>query len=130
MELRHIINEFQRVTLCHPDVSFTLINNGTEVYNLPAANLKQRIVGLMGKSITNNLIDLNTETSIVKVSGYIGKPEHAKKSLGEQFFFVNGRYFKSAYLQKAVFKGYEQLTPNDSYPSFFIYLTVDRSFFH
>lgn len=125
VELRHIINEFQRVTLCHPDVSFTLINNGTEVYNLPAANLKQRIVGLMGKSITNNLIDLNTETSIVKVSGYIGKPEHAKKSLGEQFFFVNGRYFKSAYLQKAVFKAYEQLTPNDSYPSFFIYLTVD-----
>jgi DNA mismatch repair protein MutL len=125
VELRHIINEFQRVTLCHPEIAFTLINNGTEVYNLPASNLKQRIVGLMGKSITNNLIDINTETSIVKVSGYIGKPEHAKKSLGEQFFFVNGRYFKSAYLQKAVFKAYEQLTPNDSYPSFFIHLMVD-----
>lgn len=125
VELRHIINEFQRVTLCHPDVSFTLINNGTEVYNLPAANLKQRIVGLMGKSITNNLIDICTDTSIVTVSGYIGKPEHAKRTLGEQFFFVNGRFFKSAYLQKAVFKAYEQLVQKDYYPSFFIYLTVD-----
>lgn len=125
VELRHIINEFQRVTLCHPEIAFTLVNNGTEVYNLPSTNLKQRIVGLMGKSITNNLIDINTNTSIVNISGYIGKPEHAKKSLGEQFFFVNGRYFKSNYLQKAVFKAYNQLIINDSYPSFFIYLTVD-----
>jgi len=127
VELRHIINEFQRVALCHPEIAFSLINNGTEVYNLPATNLKQRIVGLMGKSITNNLIDINTETSIVKVSGYIGKPEHAKKTLGEQFFFANGRFFKSSYLQKAVFKAYAQLTPNDYYPSFFIYLEVDPS---
>lgn len=125
VELRHIINEFQRVTLCHPEVSFTLINNGTEVYNLPATNIKQRIVGLMGKSTTNNLIDINTNTSIVDVVGYIGKPEHAKRTLGEQFFFVNGRFFKSPYLQKAVFKAYAQLTQSDYYPSFFIYLTVD-----
>ena len=69
VELRHIINEFQRVTLCHPEIAFTLVNNGTEVYNLPATNLKQRIVGLMGKSITNNLIDISVETSIVEVTG-------------------------------------------------------------
>lgn len=125
VELRHIINEFQRVTLCHPEISFTLVNNGTEVYNLPASNLKQRIVGLMGKSITNNLIDINTETSIVKVSGYIGKPENSKKTAGEQFFFVNGRFFKSPYLQKAVFSAYHHLIQPDHYPSFFIYLEVD-----
>lgn len=127
VELRHIINEFQRVTLCHPDVSFTLVNNGTEVYNLPATNLKQRIVGLMGKSFTHNLIDISTSTSIVKVSGFICKPESAKKTLGEQFFFVNDRFFKSPYLQKAVFKAYEQLIQPEYYPSFFIYLEVDPS---
>lgn len=125
VEIRHIINEFQRVSLCHPEIAFTLVNNGTEVFNLPAANLKQRIVGLMGKSIANNLIDINTETSIVKVSGYIGKPENAKKTSGEQFFFVNGRYFKSPYLQKAVVNAYQQLIQSDHYPSFFIYLEVN-----
>ncbi|WP_047449148.1 DNA mismatch repair endonuclease MutL [Alistipes sp. ZOR0009] len=125
VEIRHIINEFQRVCLCHPEIAFTLVNNGTEVYNLPSANLKQRIVGLMGKSIANNLIDINTETSIVKVTGFIGKPENAKKTSGEQFFFVNGRFFKSPYLQKAVVSAYHQLIQNDHYPSFFIYLDVD-----
>lgn len=125
VEIRHIINEFQRVCLCHPEIAFTLVNNGTEVYNLPSANLKQRIVGLMGKSIANNLIDINTETSIVKVTGFIGKPENAKKTSGEQFFFVNGRFFKSPYLQKAVVSAYYQLIQNDHYPSFFIYLDVD-----
>lgn len=125
VELRHIINEFQRVCLCHPEIAFTLVNNGTEVYNLPAANLKQRIVGLMGKTISNNLIDIRTETSIVRISGFIGKPENSKKTTGEQFFFVNGRYFRSPYLQKAVYSAYHHLIQNDQYPSYFIYLEVD-----
>lgn len=127
VELKHIITEFQRVALGHPEVAFTLASNGTEIYNLPKGNLRQRIVGLFGKSINANLIDVNVHTSVVKVSGFIGKPEHAKKSQGEQFFYVNNRYFKSPYFQKAIYNAYDQLIMQGSYPSFFLFFEIDPS---
>lgn len=125
VELRHIIAEFQRVAICNPQIAFTLVNNGNELYNLPRGNLRQRLMSLFGKSINNTLININVETSIVNISGFIGKPENARKTPGEQFFFVNNRYFRSAYFQKAVMKAYEQLIPDGVFPSFFVFFEID-----
>jgi DNA mismatch repair protein MutL len=124
-ELKQIINEFQRVAICNTAVEFIFHNNGTQLYNLPVGNLKQRLIGMFGKNIASSLIDVNVETSIVKVSGFIGKADKAKKSQGEQFFFVNNRFFRSPYFQKAVYKAYEQLLPSDMYPSFFLFLEIN-----
>ncbi|MDR1594209.1 MAG: DNA mismatch repair endonuclease MutL [Prevotellaceae bacterium] len=124
-ELKQIISEFQRVAICNPNVEFIFHNNGAQLYNLSASNLKQRLAGIFGKNIANSLIDVNIETSIVKVTGFIGKADKAKKTLGEQFFFVNNRFFRSPYLQKAVYKAYEQLLPSDMHPSFFLFLDVN-----
>jgi DNA mismatch repair protein MutL len=124
-ELKQIINEFQRIAICNTGVEFNFYNNGTLLYNLPAANLKQRLSGIFGKNIVFALIDVNIETSIVKVCGFIGKADKAKKSQGEQFFFVNNRFFRSPYLQKAVYKAYEQLLPSDMHPSFFLFLDIN-----
>jgi DNA mismatch repair protein MutL len=124
-ELKQIINEFQRITICNPDVAFVFFNNGTQLYNLPAGNPKQRLTGIFGKNIAGSLIDVNIETSIIKVFGFIGKADKAKKNSGEQFFFVNNRFFRSPYLQKAVYKAYEQLLPSDMHPSFFLFLDID-----
>jgi DNA mismatch repair protein MutL len=124
-ELRQVINEFQRVAICNPSIEFNFYNNGILLYNLPAGNLKQRLTGIFGKNIASSLIDVNIETSIVKVSGYIGKADKAKKSQGEQFFFVNNRFFRSPYLQKAVYKSYEQLLPADMHPSFFLFIDIN-----
>lgn len=125
LELKHIISEFQRVALANPDISMSLNHNGADIYNLQASSLKQRIVGLMGRHMNQQLIDLKTDTTIVKLSGFIGKPESAKKSPGEQFFFVNNRFMKSAYHHKAVMNAYEKLLPPDSIPPYFIFFEVD-----
>ncbi|MFA5649364.1 MAG: DNA mismatch repair endonuclease MutL, partial [Bacteroidales bacterium] len=98
LELKHIISEFQRVALANPQIAFSLHHNGANIYKLPAGNIKQRITHLMGKNLGNNLIDLKTETSVISISGFIGRPESAKKSPGEQFFFVNNRFMRSPYL--------------------------------
>lgn len=127
VELRHIIAEFQRVAICHPTISFTFVNNNNDLYQLSKGNLRQRLMGLFGKSINNSLINVNVTTSIVNISGFIGKAEDARKTAGEQFFFVNNRYFRSAYLQKAVSKAYEQLLPEGTFPSFFIFFEIDPS---
>ncbi|MDR2286175.1 MAG: DNA mismatch repair endonuclease MutL [Prevotellaceae bacterium] len=124
-ELKQIINEFQRVAICNPNVEFIFHNNGTQLYNLPAGNLKQRLTGIFGKNIAGSLIDVNIETSIVKVTGFIGRADKAKKTSSEQFFFVNNRFFRNPYLQKAVYKAYEQLLPSDMHPSFFLFLDVN-----
>jgi DNA mismatch repair protein MutL len=124
-ELKQIINEFQRVAICNPSIEFIFHNNGSQLYNLPAGNLKQRLAGMFGRNIAGSLIDVNVETSIVKIYGFIGKADKAKKSLGEQFFFVNNRFFRSPYLQKAVYKAYEQLLPSDMHPSFFLFLDIN-----
>lgn len=124
-ELKHIIFEFQRVALSHSSISFSLYQNETEIYNLPASGLRQRLMGVFGKGINQNLIPLNVETSLVKITGYIGKPEFARKTFGEQFFFVNNRYIKHPYLHKAVMKAYDQILPPETIPSYFVYFTSD-----
>lgn len=124
-EAAKIKAEFTRVALCHPEVAFMLYKDDAPLYNLPVAPLKGRIAGLMGKSIASQLLEVGTSTTIVKVEGFVGRPEAAKKRNKEQFLFVNGRFFKSPYLHKAVMAAYEKLIPAGVFPSYFLYLTVD-----
>lgn len=126
-ETKQIMAEFQRVALCNPDKAFTLTADDKMLLNLAPGNLHQRIVALAGKRIGNQLLDVGVDTPIVRISGYIGLPATAKKGSGEQFFFVNGRYFRSAYLQKAVINGYNKLLPFGYTPSYFIYIEVEPS---
>jgi DNA mismatch repair protein MutL len=125
VEMRHIIDEFERVALTHPEVEFKMINNDTETFNLPVGSLRQRIVGVFGKNFNQKLVPLEENTTIVNLTGFIGKPEYAKKTRGEQFFFVNKRYIKSNYLNHAITNAYRDLIQHKSYPSYFIYLEVD-----
>ena len=126
-ELRHIINEFNHVVLTHPEISCALIHNQSEIFQLPVSNLRQRIVGVFGKSLNSYLIPLESETTLITISGFIGKPEHARRTYGEQFFFVNNRYIKHPYFHKAVLNGYDQILAADHIPSYFIYFTIDPS---
>ena len=127
VELRHIIEEFQRVALANPEIGFVLNNEGEEMYHLNAGNLKQRIVGIFGKKYEEFLVPVNEETQILKVSGFIGKPEQARKTRGEQFFFANDRYIKNGYLNHAVMTAYEQLLSSDSYPFYILFLELSPS---
>ena len=124
-ELRHIINEFQKVALAHPSIRFSLHHNDSEIFNLPAGNLRQRIIGVFGKHINQDLIALDTETSLIKISGFIGKPENARRTFGEQFFFVNNRFMKHPYFHKAVLEAYQNILPSDAIPAYFIYMDAD-----
>jgi DNA mismatch repair protein MutL len=126
-EIRHIINEFQKVVIPHPEIRFSLYHNNTEIYNLPAGNQRQRIIGVFGKQISQDLITLETETSLVKLTGFIGKPENARRSYGEQFFFVNSRFMKHPYFHKAVLEAYQNILPPDTIPSYFIFMEVEPS---
>ena len=126
VELKHIVSEFTRVALTSPDIGFTLTHNGKDVFVLrPAKSLKFRIQDVLGASVANDVVDIHAETSVASISGFVGRPEAAKKGLGNQYFFVNGRFFKSPYLHKAVMKAYENLIPDGVTPSYFIYLQVD-----
>jgi len=124
-ELKHIINEFQHVVLSHPETAFTLIHNDSEIYQLPLTNLRQRVLHVFGKGINANLNSLHSETSLVTLKGFIGKPEKARKTTGEQFFFVNGRYMRHPYFHRAVMRAYEKLISPDTYPSYFLYFDAD-----
>ncbi|MBQ0044011.1 MAG: DNA mismatch repair endonuclease MutL [Bacteroidales bacterium] len=125
VEFKHIVAEFTKVALTRPDVGFTLTHNGKEIYVLkPAKSLKFRIQDLLGTGAAAEVLDVDASTSIVNIHGYIGRPEGAKKGLGNQYFFVNGRYFRSPYLHKAVMKAYENLIPGDLTPSYYLYLEV------
>ncbi|WP_321348532.1 DNA mismatch repair endonuclease MutL [uncultured Draconibacterium sp.] len=124
-ELKHIIWEIQRVALPNPDIKLSLIHNGSPVYDLPPANYRKRLVDVFGKSLNQSLINVDEDTSIVKVFGYIGQPKYARKTLGEQFFFVNGRFMRHPYFHKAITQAYEQLLPPDTYPSYFLFLELD-----
>lgn len=125
VEMRHIIEEFTRVALTHPEVEFKLIHNGNEVYHLPEDTLRKRIVNLFGKNHNQRLVPIDEETGLAHISGFIGKPEFARKTRGEQFFFVNKRYIKSNYLHHAIKGAYEGLINADQYPSYFIYFDID-----
>lgn len=126
-ELRHIINEFNRVALTQPEIEFSLNHNTSEIFHLPPANLHQRIIGIFGKSVNSYLIPLKSETTLIRINGFIGKPEHAKRTYGEQFFFVNNRYIKHPYFHKAVMSGYEQILAPDHIPSYFLFFETDPS---
>lgn len=124
-EANHVLAEFQRVALCHPEVAFQLYREDTPVYNLPAGSLHQRIVGIMGKQTAQKLLEVSVETSIIKVTGFIGRPASARQRNKEQFLFVNGRFFKSPFFHKAVTQAYEKLIPVTVQPSYFLYLDID-----
>ncbi|GAA4373206.1 DNA mismatch repair endonuclease MutL [Hymenobacter koreensis] len=125
VEMRHILDEFQHVALAHPDITFTLYQNDLEVFNLPAGKLSQRIVALLGQSYKEQLAQVDEVTPFITVKGFIGKPEAAKKSRGDQFFFVNGRFIRSAYLNHAVLAAYEGLLPRDTHPFYVLFLELD-----
>ena len=124
VEFRHVMDEFQRVAMAHPSISFTLIHNGSELYNLPSSNYRQRIVNIFGGKTNEKLVPVTEDTDLITISGFVGKPEFAKKSRGEQFFFVNDRYIKSAYLHHAIMNAYEGLLKEGNQPSYFLYLQV------
>ncbi len=124
-EAGHVTAEFQRVALCHPEIAFQLYRDDAPVYNLPASSLLQRIVGIMGKGAGTKLLEVSVQTSIIRVYGFIGRPSSARQRNREQFLFVNGRYFRSAFFHKAIMQAYEKLIPATVQPSYFVYLDID-----
>lgn len=124
-ELKHIINEIQRIALANPEVAISLHHNGSAVYELAGSNKRVRIVSLFGKNINQNLIPLDTETSVVKITGFIGQPKYARKTFGEQFFFVNKRFMKHPFFHKSIMQCYEKILMPDSFPSYFIYFDLN-----
>lgn len=124
-ELSNILAEFERIALVHPEVAFYLYSNDTEVFNLPVMPLRQRIMSVFGKKMNQQLLSVEVETSLVKISGFIAKPETARKKGAHQYFFVNGRYMRHPYFHKAVMDAYEQLIPAGEQISYFIYFDVD-----
>ena len=127
IETRHIIDEFQRIALAHPAISFLLQHNNNEVYNLRSSNLRKRIVSIFGSKMNEKLVPIKEKTDLISIQGFITKPEFAKKKRGEQFFFVNDRFIKSSYLNHAVVNAFDGLLEFSSHPSYFLYLNVPPS---
>lgn len=125
IELRHIIDEFERIALAHSQVGFKLLSNGKELFHLPPENLRQRIVHIFGKKMDEKLVPLAEQTEIIQIAGFIGKSDAARKKRGEQFFFVNGRFIKNPYLNHGILTAYEGLLTPGSYPPYFIFFAVD-----
>ncbi len=125
VEMRHVIDEFHRVALAHPNICFTMFQNGSEIFNLPESNYRQRVVNIFGSKTNEKLVPVEENTDVMKISGFVGKPEYSKKTRGEQFFFVNNRFIKSAYLNHAVISAFEGLLKEGRFPSYFLNLTVD-----
>ena len=124
-EFTYIESEFKRIALTYPSVAMSLTHNDNLVYNLPISNLRQRIVYLFGKSINGKLIGISSETSLSQITGFVGTPESAKKTRGEQYFFVNGRFMKHPYYHRSVMDAYGRLLPSDTHPTYFIFFEVD-----
>ena len=127
VELRHIIDEFQRQALAHPDLFFSLHHDGNELFHLPAGNLKQRITGIFGNNYAERIVPVEESTEQVSIEGYIGKPAFAKKTRGEQYFFVNNRFIKDNYLNHAINNAFDQLLGDNSFPLYILFLTVEPS---
>ncbi|TDQ75207.1 DNA mismatch repair endonuclease MutL [Sphingobacterium yanglingense] len=125
VEMRHIIDEFQRISLAHPDIFFSLHSDNNELFHLSPGTLKQRIVHLFGNNYNQKLVPVEEETSIINIQGFIGKPEYAKKTRGEQFFFVNKRFIKDPYLNHAIMNAYEEVLPADSFPLYVLFIEID-----
>lgn len=127
VEMRHIIDEFQRISLAHPTIFFSLHSDNNELFHLSPGSLKQRIVHLFGNNYNQKLVPVEEETSIINIQGFIGKPEYAKKTRGEQFFFVNKRFIKDPYLNHAIMNAYEEVLPADSFPLYVLFIEIDPS---
>lgn len=125
VEMRHIVDEFQRVALANPQVAMSLYQNDLEMYQLPSGKLSKRVVGIFGKKYQDQMAACEEETDLLKVYGYVGKPEFARKTRGEQFFFVNNRFIKSNYLNHAVMTAFESLLPEGSYPFYTLFIEID-----
>ena len=128
VELKHIIEEFQRMALAHPECAMNFFHNDKEVFNLPSSQLKQRIVGIFGNKYNEKLVPVKEETSLVGVNGFVGKPEFSRKTRGEQFFFVNQRFIKSGYLHHAVANAFQDLIADKHHPSYFLFFDIDPKF--
>ena len=124
-EFRNIINEFERIALVNPQVALSLYHNDTEIFNLPESGLRQRIINVYGKTLNQKLLSVDAQSSLVTVSGFVGRPDSAKKRGALQYFFVNGRFMKHPYFHKAIMQAYEQLVPAGEQPNYFIYFTLD-----
>jgi DNA mismatch repair protein MutL len=124
-EMRHIITEFQKIVIAHPDIRFSLYHNDSEIYSLATGNVRQRIIGVFGRQINNDLITVETATTLINIAGFIGKPENARRTYGEQFFFVNNRYMKHPYFHKAVVEAYQNILAPEAIPSYFIFMEID-----
>ncbi len=124
-EWRNILNEFMRIALSAPELHLILRHNEQEIFNLPPSGLRQRIMGICGKSIDTKLIDIDCKTHILEIRGYICDPSHARKSYGEQYFFVNDRFMKHPFFHKAVTEAYKGLIADDEIPSYFLYFKID-----
>ena len=124
-ELRHIIEEFTRVALAFPEIFFSLTSNGQEMFHLDQGPLKARIVQLLGSNLKSQLVSVNDETDYINIHGFIGKPEVSKKTRGDQYFFVNNRFIKSAYLNHAVAGAFSELIPKDNYPLYVLFIDID-----
>ena len=127
VEMRHVIDEFQRIVLANPKVFFSMYHDGQEVYHLPGATLKQRIIHLFGNSYNERLVPVEEDTNVIKLRGFVGKPEFARKTRGEQFFFVNNRFIRDAYLNHAVLMAFKELLPEDTYPLYVLFIDIDPS---
>ncbi len=127
VEFNHIREEMERIIFAHPNVQFSLFHNGQAIYELQSAILRKRIVDVFGKSIQEKLVPIEEETNIVKIHGYIGKPDASRKSRGEQYLFVNNRFFKDSYFNHAITKAYEGLIADKTYPTYFIFFEIDPS---
>jgi DNA mismatch repair protein MutL len=125
VELRHIVDEFHRVALAHPDIEFLMYHNGSESFNLPKSNYRQRVVHIFGHKTNEKLVPVEEATEVLKISGFVGKPEFAKRTRTEQFFFVNNRFIKSPYLNHSINSAFEGLMKDGSHPTYFLNLTVD-----
>jgi DNA mismatch repair protein MutL len=125
VEMRHIIEEFQRVALAHPKIFFSLHSDGNEIFHLPAEGLKQRIIHIFGNNYNQRLVPVEESTTIINLHGFIGKPEYAKKTRGEQYFFVNNRFIKDPYLNHAVLNAYEEILPAESFPLYVLFIEID-----
>jgi DNA mismatch repair protein MutL len=125
VEMRHIIDEFQRMALANPQIFFTLHHDGQEVYHLPGSGLKQRIIHLLGNNYNERLVPVEEDTLVIKLRGFVGKPEYARRTRGEQFFFVNNRFIKDAYLNHAVLMAFKELLPEDTFPLYVLFIEID-----
>ncbi|WP_179319522.1 DNA mismatch repair endonuclease MutL [Winogradskyella helgolandensis] len=125
VELRHITDEFHRVALAHPNIAFAFYHNGSDLFNVPQENYRQRVVHIFGTKTNEKLVPVEEETEVLKISGFVGKPNFSKKTKSEQFFFVNQRFIKSPYLNHAIKSAFEGLLKDGYHPSYFLNLTVD-----